>query len=70
MKKYDERKNILKSKWKVADLKLRQAESNKVIITVSQDGSADFKTISEALNSIPPRNTMRVIVSISPGVYR
>ncbi|KAG2402504.1 pectinesterase 53 [Vigna angularis] len=74
VKKYEERKSILKTKVKVAapgpDLKLRDAESNKAIITVRQDGSGDFKTISEALNSIPPRNTRRVIVSISPGVYR
>ncbi|QCE07123.1 probable pectinesterase 53 [Vigna unguiculata] len=65
VKKHEERKND-----PGPDLKLRQAESNKVTITVSQDGSGHFKTISEALNSIPPRNTRRVIVSISPGVYR
>lgn len=63
VKKYEKRKTILKTKVKVA-------ESNKAIITVRQDGSGDFKTISEALNSIPPRNTRRVTVSISPGVYR
>ena len=52
------------------DLRLRNAESNKVRITVSQDGAGDFKTITEALNSIPPRNTRRIVVSIAPGVYR
>ncbi|RDX71052.1 putative pectinesterase 53, partial [Mucuna pruriens] len=71
---YYEKKTIFEGKWKVGaagpDLKLKQAESNKVTITVSQDGSGDFKTISEALNSIPLRNTRRVIVSIAPGVYR
>ncbi|KAK7392210.1 hypothetical protein VNO78_20640 [Psophocarpus tetragonolobus] len=67
-----EKKNVLEAKRKVRgpDLKLRQAESNKVSITVSQDGSGDFKTITEALKSIPLGNTKRVIVSIAPGVYR
>uniref|UniRef100_A0A0R0HMQ9 pectinesterase n=1 Tax=Glycine max TaxID=3847 RepID=A0A0R0HMQ9_SOYBN len=58
VKNYQKR-NILEAKLKVAapgpDLKLTQAENN--------------KTITEALNSIPPRNTRRVIVSIAPGVY-
>ncbi|TKY52434.1 pectinesterase 53 [Spatholobus suberectus] len=72
---YYQKKTILEAKWKVAapgpDLKLMQAESNKVRITVSQYGArGDFKTITEALNSIPPRNTRRVVVSIAPGVYR
>ncbi|XP_061344488.1 probable pectinesterase 53 [Gastrolobium bilobum] len=74
-----QKRTILETKRNVAatgavgqalDLKLRQAESNKVTITVSQDGAGDFKTITEALNSIPPRNTRRVIVLIAPGVYR
>lgn len=67
-------KNILEAKWKASasrsDLKLSMAESNKVRITVSQDGAGDFKTITEAINSIPLRNTGRVIVSIAPAVYR
>ena len=49
---------------------LRKAEMNKVNISVSQDGTANFTTITEALNSIPPRNTRRVILTIRPGVYR
>ncbi|XP_027367902.1 probable pectinesterase 53 [Abrus precatorius] len=68
------KKTILETKWNVTapghDLKLRQAESNKVRITVSQDGAGDFKTITEALNSIPPRNPRRVIMSIASGIYR
>jgi len=31
----------------------------KVIITVSQEGSGDIQTISEALNNIPPRTMCR-----------
>lgn len=70
------KETILETKWKITgpgqalDLKLKQAESNKVIIKVSQDGAGDFKTITEAINSIPPPNTRRVLVLISPGVYR
>ena len=52
------------------DLKLKNAELNKVTISVGQDGSADFATINEALNSIPNRNIKRVILTIKPGVYR
>lgn len=54
----------------VLDGKLRQAEMNSVRVTVSQDGTGDFKTITEAINSIPPYNTRRVIIAIKPGVYR
>ncbi|KAL2323734.1 hypothetical protein Fmac_028113 [Flemingia macrophylla] len=71
---YYEKKKILEGKGNLGaagpDLKLRQAESKRVRIRVSPDGAADFKTIAEALNSIPLRNTRRVIVSIAPGVYR
>lgn len=55
---------------KVLDLKLRNAEMNKVRINVSQDGTGDFKNIKEALDSIPLHNTKRVILVIKPGVYR
>ncbi|PNT04314.1 hypothetical protein POPTR_014G117100v4 [Populus trichocarpa] len=54
----------------VLDGKLRQAEMNSVRVTVSQDGNGEFKTIKEAINSIPPYNTRRVIIAIKPGVYR
>lgn len=54
----------------VLDRKLRQAEMNSVRVTVSQDGTGDFKTITEAINSIPPYNTRRIIIAIKPGVYR
>lgn len=74
-----QKKTILETKGNIVatgasgqalDLNLRNAESNKVRITVSQDGGGDFKTITEALASIPPRNTRRVIVLIAPGIYR
>jgi len=52
------------------DLKLQLAEANPLIVHVSKDASSKFKTIQEALNSIPPQNNRRVIVSIAAGVYR
>ncbi|XP_058742712.1 probable pectinesterase 53 [Vicia villosa] len=63
-------KTILENKRSGLDLKLQQAESNKTILTVSKDGGADFNTINEAISSISPHNTRRVVVSIAPGVYR
>lgn len=38
-------------------------------ITVALDGSCDFKTITEALNSIPRDNKERKIILIKDGVY-
>lgn len=39
------------------------------LITVKAGGGGDFKTITEAIDSIPNGNTERVIVSIGPGNY-
>jgi pectinesterase len=39
-------------------------------ITVAADGSGDFRTVQEALNSIPRDNKQRMIVLIKDGVYR
>ncbi|XVE77515.1 hypothetical protein DITRI_Ditri13aG0069200 [Diplodiscus trichospermus] len=55
---------------KLLDDKLRMAEMNKVRMNVCQDGTGDFSTINEALNSIPLRNNRRVILVIKPGIYR
>ncbi|GAU38057.1 hypothetical protein TSUD_146140 [Trifolium subterraneum] len=52
------------------DLKLTQAESNKLNISVNPNGSGDFKTITEAINSIPAPNSRRVVIFIAPGLYR
>ncbi|XP_059440036.1 probable pectinesterase 53 isoform X1 [Corylus avellana] len=54
----------------VLDVKLRLAEINKVIVSVCQNGTGDFMTIREALNTIPLNNTRRVILMIKPGIYR
>jgi pectinesterase len=39
-------------------------------ITVAADGSGDFKTVQEALNSIPRDNKQRMIVLIKDGTYK
>lgn len=36
---------------------------------VNQKGGGDFKTINEAIKSIPTGNTKRVIIKLAPGVY-
>lgn len=40
------------------------------IIKVNKDGSGDFKTITEAINSVPSGNTKRVIIFIGGGEYK
>lgn len=52
------------------DSKLVKAEAAKVRYIVSQDGNGDFKSIREAIDSIPLHNTRRVILDIRPGMYR
>lgn len=52
------------------DDKLSIAETNSITLSVNQEGTADFRTIGEALNSIRLPNTHRVIICIQPGVYR
>ncbi|KAI5569673.1 hypothetical protein BDE02_12G092600 [Populus trichocarpa] len=45
------------------------AEAKPRTIKVRQDGSGEFKTLKDAINSIPTGNTERVIVDIGPGEY-
>jgi PelA/Pel-15E family pectate lyase len=39
-------------------------------IVVAADGTADFKTIQQAVDSVPENNNRRVVIKIRPGVYR
>jgi pectinesterase len=39
-------------------------------ITVAADGSGDFQTVQQAIDSIPRDNRQRVIVLVKDGVYR
>nr|XP_010914653.1 probable pectinesterase 53 [Elaeis guineensis] len=52
------------------DVKLAKAEAAAVRYIVSQDGSGNYKSIREAIDSIPLHNTRRVILEIRPGIYR
>lgn len=41
------------------------------VITVAQDGrSGEFRTVQEAVNAVPFRNTCRTVIRVAPGVYR
>ncbi|KAK4433561.1 Pectinesterase 2 [Sesamum alatum] len=46
-----------------------EAERNATVVNVRIDGSGNFKTITDAINSIPKDNKQRVIISIGPGNY-
>jgi pectinesterase len=41
----------------------------KRFITVAQDGSGDFKTITQAINSLPAFNYQRTVVNVKNGIY-
>ncbi|GAU48522.1 hypothetical protein TSUD_243000 [Trifolium subterraneum] len=51
------------------DHALVTAEAHAEVIKVMQDGSGEFKTITDAINSIPSGNTKRVIIHIGAGNY-
>ncbi|RDX89967.1 Pectinesterase PPME1 [Mucuna pruriens] len=51
------------------DPQLVAAEEGAKVVKVMQDGSGQFKTITDAINSIPAGNTKRVIVYIGAGNY-
>lgn len=47
-----------------------EAPAIKPDLTVAPDGTGDFRTVQEAVNSIPRDNHERVIVLVKDGVYR
>ncbi|KAA8533935.1 hypothetical protein F0562_031452 [Nyssa sinensis] len=51
------------------DPALATAEATPKVIKVMQDGSGEFKTVADAIKSVPAGNTNRVIISIGPGKY-
>ncbi|GLT98833.1 hypothetical protein SLE2022_163130 [Rubroshorea leprosula] len=72
MKEYNERKGNFARGFNraVLDNTLVAAEDGGVkVITVRKDGIGDFKTVTEAVNSIPCGNTKRVVVWIGSGEY-
>lgn len=40
------------------------------VLTVSQNGTGNYRTVQEAIDAVPLRNTRRTIIRISPGIYR
>ncbi|PON37297.1 Pectinesterase, catalytic [Parasponia andersonii] len=44
--------------------------ASSVVIRVDQDGSGDFRTVQEAIDSVPLCNTRRTVIRLSPGIYR
>ncbi|XVE70787.1 hypothetical protein DITRI_Ditri10aG0098700 [Diplodiscus trichospermus] len=51
------------------DRKLLQEENPKPDLTVAQDGSGDFRTISQAVELIPKKNKSRFVIYVKEGVY-
>ncbi|KAJ8752599.1 hypothetical protein K2173_005488 [Erythroxylum novogranatense] len=49
---------------------LLAAENTPKMVKVRQDGSGEFKTVTEAVNSVPADNKQRVIIDIGPGIYK
>ncbi|GMH05109.1 hypothetical protein Nepgr_006949 [Nepenthes gracilis] len=39
-------------------------------ITVAQDGAGDYRTVQEAVNAVPLGNTRRIVIRVSPGIYK
>lgn len=52
------------------DPRLVAAEKKPRVITVRQDGTGDFRRLTEAVDSVPPGNLRRTIIRIGKGVYR
>ncbi|KAF6142707.1 hypothetical protein GIB67_018418 [Kingdonia uniflora] len=40
------------------------------VLSVSQDGSSNYRTVQEAIDSIPFCNTCRTIIRVAPGIYK
>ncbi|CAA7022529.1 unnamed protein product [Microthlaspi erraticum] len=57
----------LASKKDTLDPDLLTAEASP---RVRQDGRGHFKTLTEAIASVPAENTKRVIINLGPGVYK
>merc|ERR1719480_162280 len=45
-------------------------EGNSKVIKVRKDGSGDYKTVTEAVESVPSGNSERVIIYIGGGTYQ
>ncbi|KAL6226839.1 hypothetical protein ACLB2K_000799 [Fragaria x ananassa] len=74
MREYDKRKAVLNTRSDVPgthfDTELAAAEDAGRVIRVKKDGTGDFKTVTDAVKSIPKGNKRRVVVWIGGGEYR
>ncbi|XP_041009413.1 putative pectinesterase 63 [Juglans microcarpa x Juglans regia] len=67
MKEYEEAsKHTLFNNALIASL----SKASRKIIKVRKDGAGDFKTVTDAVESIPSGNTDRVIIYIAGGTYK
>jgi len=70
VKEYEERTAEIANGIDVnLELRVLKAENSTRIITVRQDGTGNFRTITDAINSIPMGNSRRTIIKIGAGVY-
>ncbi|KAJ9183676.1 hypothetical protein P3X46_007499 [Hevea brasiliensis] len=53
----------------IRDRRLLLEEKPKPNLTVAWDGSGDFKSISEAVESIPKRSKSRIVIYVKEGLY-
>ncbi|KAG9153474.1 hypothetical protein Leryth_018741 [Lithospermum erythrorhizon] len=67
---FQENVKPLSARQGALDPALEAAESNVTIIKMRSDGSGDFKTINEAIQSIATNNMKRVIISLAGGIYK
>ncbi|XVF35218.1 hypothetical protein REPUB_Repub18cG0126500 [Reevesia pubescens] len=51
------------------DRRLLQEENPKPHLTVAQDGTGDFRTISEAVELIPNKSESRFVIYVKKGIY-
>lgn len=40
------------------------------MVRVAQDGSGDYCSVQDAIDSVPLGNTCRTVIRLSPGIYR
>lgn len=69
IKPYNQRKTGNLKAQSALDPALAAAEDGVRVITVRKDGSGQFKTIADAVKSVPSRNTRRTIIWIGGGQY-
>ncbi|KAJ0092076.1 hypothetical protein Patl1_26385 [Pistacia atlantica] len=70
VKQFVETKSLDDEKGSILDDVLATAEAGLKVITVKKDGSGDFKTVTDAVKSIPSGNTKRTVIKIGGGEYR